>query len=605
MNTLSKDAILALSSVCFSTKTNTILDDVTCTARSGAILAIMGPSGAGKTTLLNVISGRQKLTSGEITLSGVQFGKQLRRRLGFVLQSDVLFSNLTLWETLYFTAMIRLPESVSKEDKLQRLEEIIDALDIQKCRNTVIGDNFVRGLSGGEKKRASIASELLTDPDILLLDEPTSGLDSTIALSLINQLKGVASCYNKTVIVTIHQPSSQIYHLFDALLLLSHGQVAYFGEAHEKPLEFMEKLVAVLKLEKTKLDELVQMNKTEQLIQPCKGKDNAAFIDENERNADVKVKAGDLYVLPTKQSTNTTITLDAVDLDNAQNTQAKWPTNVWTQFRMLSWRNYKQSKSRIFEYHDLIYFAVTAAVCGVLFFQIPKDADVFRDRMGFIFFFITFWTYQPVFQAILTFPTERCIILKERAGGAYRLSAYYFAKTVSELPLTLVVPSLFYTFVFWMSGLGNVRQFFMTWPIFMLSVFRAQGLGMLIGAFFTNMSVAMLVGNIVIIISMLFSGFITQKIPWWMDWARYISQIQYPLSAITIITLQGLEPISCQYPSVSLYPTCLYDINATVTSSDILKEAGIVLPLHCYISMLACLLVILRVLVYIVLRVRR
>ncbi|XP_052799745.1 uncharacterized protein LOC128231237 isoform X4 [Mya arenaria] len=579
MNTLSKDAILALSSVCFSTKTNTILDDVTCTARSGAILAIMGPSGAGKTTLLNVISGRQKLTSGEITLSGVQFGKQLRRRLGFVLQSDVLFSNLTLWETLYFTAMIRLPESVSKEDKLQRLEEIIDALDIQKCRNTVIGDNFVRGLSGGEKKRASIASELLTDPDILLLDEPTSGLDSTIALSLINQLKGVASCYNKTV--------------------------AYFGEAHEKPLEFMEKLVAVLKLEKTKLDELVQMNKTEQLIQPCKGKDNAAFIDENERNADVKVKAGDLYVLPTKQSTNTTITLDAVDLDNAQNTQAKWPTNVWTQFRMLSWRNYKQSKSRIFEYHDLIYFAVTAAVCGVLFFQIPKDADVFRDRMGFIFFFITFWTYQPVFQAILTFPTERCIILKERAGGAYRLSAYYFAKTVSELPLTLVVPSLFYTFVFWMSGLGNVRQFFMTWPIFMLSVFRAQGLGMLIGAFFTNMSVAMLVGNIVIIISMLFSGFITQKIPWWMDWARYISQIQYPLSAITIITLQGLEPISCQYPSVSLYPTCLYDINATVTSSDILKEAGIVLPLHCYISMLACLLVILRVLVYIVLRVRR
>ncbi|WAR01365.1 AB22G-like protein [Mya arenaria] len=525
---------------------------------------------AGKTTLLNVISGRQKLTSGEITLSGVQFGKQLRRRLGFVLQSDVLFSNLTLWETLYFTAMIRLPESVSKEDKLQRLEEIIDALDIQKCRNTVIGDNFVRGLSGGEKKRASIASELLTDPDILLLDEPTSGLDSTIALSLINQLKGVASCYNKTVIVTIHQPSSQIYHLFDALLLLSHGQVAYFGEAHEKPLEFMEKLVAVLKLEKTKLDELVQMNKTEQLIQPCKGKDNAAFIDENERNADVKVKAGDLYVLPTKH--------------NAQNTQAKWPTNVWTQFRMLSWRNYKQSKSRIFEYHDLIYFAVTAAVCGVLFFQIPKDADVFRDRMV---------------------PTERCIILKERAGGAYRLSAYYFAKTVSELPLTLVVPSLFYTFVFWMSGLGNVRQFFMTWPIFMLSVFRAQGLGMLIGAFFTNMSVAMLVGNIVIIISMLFSGFITQKIPWWMDWARYISQIQYPLSAITIITLQGLEPISCQYPSVSLYPTCLYDINATVTSSDILKEAGIVLPLHCYISMLACLLVILRVLVYIVLRVRR
>ncbi|WAR01371.1 hypothetical protein MAR_007929 [Mya arenaria] len=114
------------------------------------------------------------------------------------------------------------------------------------------------------------------------------------------------------------------------------------------------------------------------------------------------------------------------------------------------------------------------------------------------------------------------------------------------------------------------------------------------------MKASMLSGNTVILVSLLFSGFITQRFPWWMDWARYISHIQYPLSAITIITLQGLEPIS-----VSRYQTCLHDVNATVTSGDILKEAGIVLPLHCYISTLACLLVILRVLVYVVLRVHR
>ncbi|XP_052797603.1 uncharacterized protein LOC128229820 [Mya arenaria] len=601
MHTVSKDTVLSVKGVSFAIKTNEILRDISFTSCSGDLLAVMGPSGSGKTTLLNVVAGRQQLTSGEITLSGLQFGKQLRRRLGFVLQHDVFFSNLTLWETLYFTAMIRLPESVPKEEKLQRLEEIIDVLDIRKCKNTVIGDMFIRGLSGGEKKRASIACELLTDPDILLLDEPTSGLDSSTALSLIGQLKGFASRYNKTVIVTIHQPSSQIYHIFDALLLLAHGQVAYFGQAHEKPLEFLQRLGHICDPLYNPADFLCAPHP-----QPISdGKLNNGFIADQGFNGDLKRNESHTLILPRKYSTNTIVTLDDVDLDYVQNKQTRWPTDFWTQFKMLTWRNYKQSKSRIFEYHDLMHFAVMAAVAGVLFFQIPKDADVFRDRMGLIFFCVTFWTFEPAIQAILTFPTERGIISKERAAGAYRLSAYYLAKTVSELPLKIVVPSLFYTFVFWMSGLGNVRQFFMTWPILMLSVFSAQGLGLLIGALFTNMKASMLSGNTVILVSLLFSGFITQRFPWWMDWARYISHIQYPLSAITIITLQGLEPISCLSTSVSRYQTCLHDVNATVTSGDILKEAGIVLPLHCYISTLACLLVILRVLVYVVLRVHR
>ncbi|WAR01369.1 AB14G-like protein, partial [Mya arenaria] len=353
--------------------------------------------------------GRQQLTSGEITLSGLQFGKQLRRRLGFVLQHDVFFSNLTLWETLY----------------------------------VLIGDMFIRGLSGGEKKRASIACELLTDPDILLLDEPTSGLDSSTALSLIGQLKGFASRYNKTVIVTIHQPSSQIYHIFDALLLLAHGQVAYFGQAHEKPLEFLQRLGHIC----------------DPLYNPADFLCASVHIPNSVWPGTYTSTSDNTVIL--SDSTNTIVTLDDVDLDYVQNKQTRWPTDFWTQFKMLTWRNYKQSKSRIFEYHDLMHFAVMAAVAGVLFFQIPKDADVFRDRMG-------------LFLILISVPTERGIISKERAAGAYRLSAYYLAKTVSELPLKIVVPSLFYTFVFWMSGLGNVRQFFMTWPILMLSVFSAQ-----------------------------------------------------------------------------------------------------------------------------------
>ncbi|WAR01375.1 AB22G-like protein [Mya arenaria] len=206
-----------------------------------------------------------------------------------------------------------------------------------------------------------------------------------------------------------------------------------------------------------------------------------------------------------------------------------------------------------------------------------------------------FWACLLPLADFLSVPTERGVISKERAAGAYRLSAYYFAKIVSELPLTIVVPSLFYTVVYWMSGLGNVGQFFAS----------LSGLGMLIGAVFTNLKVALLFANTFLFSSLLFSGFITVTYPWWLTWARYVSHIQYPLSAITMIRLQGKEPILCTSPSVSQYAICLHDINATVTSSDILKENGIVLPLHCYISTLACVFVILRVIVYIVLRLPR
>ncbi|XP_052231047.1 uncharacterized protein LOC127844677 [Dreissena polymorpha] len=328
MKTVSADQVLSVISSSVNLKGCYILKDVSFAACSGDLLAVMGESGSGKTTLMNVIAGRQTLTSGKITLDGAPFGKQLRRRLGYVLQNDIFFSNLTLWETLYFTAMIRLPERLSREEKLKRINEIVDILDIRKCLHTVMGDMFTMGLSGGEKKRASVACELLTDPDILLLDEPTSGLDSSTSLKLVKQLKDFAVTLNKTILVTIHQPSSQTYHLFDNLLLLTRGQVAYFGKGHGVPLDFLGK------------------------------------------------------------------------------------------------------------------FGFT---CDAL--------------------------YNP---ADFMLPSERGLISKERLAGAYRLSAFYLARTVSELPLTIVIPTLYFAFVYWMAGLNDVTAFFMTWPILVLSVISIQ-----------------------------------------------------------------------------------------------------------------------------------
>ncbi|CAG0891522.1 unnamed protein product [Cyprideis torosa] len=160
---------------------------------------------------------------------------------------------------LQYTALLRLPDAMPHKEKTRHVQKLIDLLDLTRCQHTIIGDTMNRGLSGGEKKRASIASELLTNPALMLLDEPTSGLDSSSATSIISTLRDFAKKGNKSVIVTVHQPSSQIFYMFDRILLLADGQAAYYGSAddvvhhfsqlgyqmalHYNPADFMMELV--------------------------------------------------------------------------------------------------------------------------------------------------------------------------------------------------------------------------------------------------------------------------------------------------------------------------------------------------------------------------
>jgi len=158
-----------------------------------------------------------------------------------VLQDDKMLGTLTVREHLEFVAMLRLPSSMPYGQKMRKVDEILEELGIQHISDSLIGTDMIRGISGGERKRLSIASELVTDPSILFLDEPTSGLDSSNAYSLMKTLQRLASNKDRTIIISIHQPRSNIFNLFDYLLLLSHGEMVYFGDAAES-IQYFHKL---------------------------------------------------------------------------------------------------------------------------------------------------------------------------------------------------------------------------------------------------------------------------------------------------------------------------------------------------------------------------
>ncbi|XP_027362845.1 ABC transporter G family member 17-like [Abrus precatorius] len=207
-----------------------LLHDITGYAPKGCITAVMGPSGAGKSTLLDGLAGRIASGSlkGRVSLDGTTVSASLiKRTSAYIMQEDRLFPMLTVYETLMFAADFRLgPLSLS--DKKQRVEKLIEQLGLSSSRNTYIGDEGTRGLSGGERRRVSIGVDIIHGPSLLFLDEPTSGLDSTSAHSVIEKVHHIARS-GSTVILTIHQPSSRIQLLLDHLIILARGQLMFQG----------------------------------------------------------------------------------------------------------------------------------------------------------------------------------------------------------------------------------------------------------------------------------------------------------------------------------------------------------------------------------------
>ena len=430
---------------------------------TGGLWGIMGPSGGGKTTLLSVLSLRldtQRMrVVGDVVINGQKYTKNtLKNMSGYVMQDDLVMATLTVYETLMYTAALRMPRYNSLADRQARVEEVMKLMGIEYTRDVIVGDSRNKGISGGERKRLCVAMELLPKPMLLFLDEPTSGLDSTTALNLMSALKDLSARGECTIICTIHQPQTKIYNLIDNLILMRKGEIVYQG-----PIAKAEQYMAAAGY-------------------PCPDRTNPA-----DHLLDVVILGSEMNEGKTENVKNLMVPIDLdMGLSKENFRPRAFPYWFW-QFFTLVHRNVADRLRRwdIFATNLAVSLIIgTFIACGG-WYNIANNPDpvgvtTLPDQFGrsinigtrntqyieinapfskinaIQFFTVIHQGVISSLQGTHAFPVERALMLRERQSGSYFCSAYFLAKISTDSFFQLIAPITFTAVTYPVIGLSTI-----------------------------------------------------------------------------------------------------------------------------------------------------
>jgi len=350
----------------------------------------------------------------------------------------------------------------------------------------------------------------MTDPAILLLDEPTSGLDSTSAVSLMRLLSSLAKDHGKTVLTTIHQPSSQLFRSFDRLLMISEGYVVYFGSPIDS-LSYLRTQNLACPDGYNAADHWMDLLVMEDGTELAKNNNNNEEEEEQEVDDVINNRiannqrqiprlqlqmAWDDDAVAEQMDAALTGDDDNKDIGGTSNT-GKYNTSWTTQYGVLIHRCLKGSKSSIFTPLNMMKSVAIGLIAGLIWWRMPYTERTVADRSSYFFFTMTYWVFDAMFGALMAFPAEKVVILKERASASYHLSAYFLAKTTSDAPVRLCLPLMYMTTSFWMGGIDDRFSVFLaSTGCTLLSVLAGESLGLLVGASISAMDKALTVRSI-------------------------------------------------------------------------------------------------------------
>eukprot|EP00045_Choanoeca_perplexa_P016596 m.225179 g.225179 ORF g.225179 m.225179 type:complete len:1297 (+) comp17304_c0_seq1:154-4044(+) len=393
-----------------------IFKDVTGHVPAGGLLACLGVSSTGKTVLMQALGGRVKglAKNGTVTLDGVKM--PLGKLRGDVaIEDDMLIGELTVKESL--RAALNLKQKFNKADSADRIDAVLKEIGLDHVGDNVIGTILRRGLSGGQKRRASVAIELMVTPTVLLLDEPTSGLDATTAFTLINYLKTLAqeSQGRLGVMVSLQQPNTRLMQLFDTVSILGHGGQIFYGTLADAKVHFAE-LGFQAPEDETPTDFYLQISDV-----PPDGEGGFDFPGAWAKSA-----------LATEEARVVSAAVQAASEDVPP---VSYGTSGWHQFTVLLQRNLAVARRDVTLYWlQLALHSGYGFLVGAVFFSL--DPFVVGDRINDAFNGITWLTFISTY--IHVFKTHYLVVNNarfhhEHANNEYQVLPYWAAEFVSTM----------------------------------------------------------------------------------------------------------------------------------------------------------------------------
>lgn len=520
-----------------SGKDRDILKGLSGFAREGELIAIMGSSGAGKTTLFNIISGRQA-NNDVVTVSGALNVESVEHQLGpkeidydvaYVMQIDLVTPTFTVREQFRFSARLRLPSFLDEIRIQERADEMCQTMGLQRAADSLIGDEVIPGISGGQKKRVAVGTELIPDPNFLFLDEPTSGLDSHSALSLCKTLRELAK-KGHCVIVVIHQPSAECFSCFDTLWLLSQGKFVFNGPL-DKVSQYFQDLDYGCPKGTNIADHLISCINFDETNEEESKKRIDFFIERWDEEIEAQKGKKEIVVHSTKNDNRTRSTVNGI---RAPGATPGFGMQVWELLKrdlIELKRNPMLTRVKVVQ----TLFSSTFASC--IFFQLDQTyPEGLANIAGALFFCMLSMTMMLTSNTVLTFPLSKAVFERERKNKMYMTTPFFMSKwAVSLIELLLAFPYSLITK--YMMGL-NIEYF--TYFLFLMSFcWIAGGMGTTLGALAPDAQSAVQMLPLCIIPFVMMAGFLVSldSITWALRWIAYIDLFKYGFESLSVFEM--------------------------------------------------------------------
>ncbi|KAL4278141.1 hypothetical protein GQ457_03G042110 [Hibiscus cannabinus] len=510
-----------------------LLRGISGALRPGVLTALMGVSGAGKTTLMDVLAGRKTggYIEGSIKISGFPKKQETFARIsGYCEQTDIHSPHLTVYESLLYSAWLRLDPEVNSGTRKMFVKEVMELVELTPLRQALVGLPGVSGLSLEQRKRLTIAVELVANPSIVFMDEPTSGLDARAAAIVMRTVRNTVDT-GRTVVCTIHQPGIDIFEAFDELLLLKQGgQEMYVGPLGHNSCHLIKYFEGIKGISSIK-----------------DGYNPATWMLEVSSPAQemaLGVDFADLYKNSELHKRTKTL-IEQLNMPSPGSKELHFPTQysqsffsqflvcLWKQ-RWSYWRNTSYTAVRFF------FTTVIGLMFGTMFWNLGskrgRQQDLFNS-MGSMYAAVLFLGVQNAASVQPVVHVERTVFYREKAAGMYSPMAYAFAQVVVELPYIFVQAMTYGIIVYSMMAFEWTAAKFLWYVFFMyFTLLYFTFFGMVTVAITPNFHIAGVISTAFYAIWNLFTGFLVPrtKIPTWWRWNYWLCPVAWTLYGLVV-----------------------------------------------------------------------